>query len=338
MGIDIKYIGLMPALSLPGLLEAWRRQQQPAQKSRSTVLRMKMNRAWEGLTGPAATQQVLRVVKVDGDGDCLFHALAFVDGHDGGALRIEMAEFLEEHAHEQAGFHEEWLQEAAKLRCNRWGGHTVIIAYSVMKNTKVMVHTKEGQGGAVKMEEMSHAAVQGKDDARVVHILYNGTHYDALVEITGGLAGMVPAWPQPPPPLYFKAPEQHEEFPSLAAGAKGQAKPKKQRLTAPRPAKKAKAKAPAKGKAKEAKPASVKPKVEGSKKDTEGEVAAPALAAATCAPLPPEEAEEEDCALPGLMEALEAVPVAEASDHPHRKVEDMIQERALQQFVPYPDR
>ena len=282
-------------------------------------------------TGPVAMQQVLRMVKVDGDGDCLFHALAFVDGYDGGALRIEVAEFLEQHAHAQAGFQEEWLLEAAKLRRNKWGGHTVIAAYSVMKNTRVVLHTKESQGGAVKVEEMSHASVHGRDDARVVHILYNGVdHYDALVEIAAGLPGMVPAWPQPLPQLYFKAEEQHENFPSLAAGAKEQAKPKKQGgLTAPRPAKKAKAKAAAKGKAKEAKPASVKPKKDACKKDKDEEVAAPGLAAAAYAPSLPEEGEEEDFASPGLMEALEAVPVAEASHHPHRKVEHMIQEGAF---------
>ena len=164
-------------------------------------------------TGPVAMQQVLRMVKVNGDGDCLFHALAFVDGYAGGALRIEVAEFLEQHAHAQAGFQQEWLLEAAKLRSNKWGGHTVITAYSVMKNTRVVLHTKESHGGAVKAEEMSHASVQGRDDARVVHILYNGVdHYDALVEIAGGLPGMVPAWPQPLPQLYFKAEEQHEGF------------------------------------------------------------------------------------------------------------------------------
>ena len=58
----------------------------------------------------------LAVIKVQGDGDCLFHALAFCSGSDGGALRIEVADFLEEEALNQDGFEEAWLEEADKIR------------------------------------------------------------------------------------------------------------------------------------------------------------------------------------------------------------------------------
>ena len=40
----------------------------------------------------------LAVIKVEGDGDCLFHALASCTRSDGGALRIDVADFLEEQA------------------------------------------------------------------------------------------------------------------------------------------------------------------------------------------------------------------------------------------------
>ena len=56
------------------------------------------------------------VAPVDGDGDGLFHALAHFDGYDGQALRVDVANFLEENALTQPGFEEEWLQEAVKLR------------------------------------------------------------------------------------------------------------------------------------------------------------------------------------------------------------------------------
>ena len=46
---------------------------------------------------------------MEGEGDCLFHA-------DGGALRIDVADFLEAKALEPDGFDETWLQEAEKLR------------------------------------------------------------------------------------------------------------------------------------------------------------------------------------------------------------------------------
>ena len=262
------------------------------------------------------TLKPMCVVKVAGDGDCLFHALAFFDGSDGAALRIEVADFMEEHAHEQAGFHEEWLQEAAKLRCNKWGGHSVVAAYSLMKQRRVTIHTIQGVGQPVLVAEASHAALFGNEALPMAHVLYNNKdHYDALVEISD-LTGAQPAWPQLPPPMYFKD-KRAEEFPPLTSDAAGK-KDKKKGLTAPRPAKKAKAKA--------AKPASAK-----SKKDNEGEAAAAVAkpTAAMGAPLQVESAEEENNAAPGLMELLEAIPVAETSDHPHRKVEDMIQDSVL---------
>jgi len=88
----------------------------------------------------------MSVVKVAGDGDCLFHALAFFDASDGGALRIEVADFMEAHAEEQNGFEAAWFREASKLRASKWGGHTAITAYSLMKSTRVIVHTTQKQG------------------------------------------------------------------------------------------------------------------------------------------------------------------------------------------------
>ena len=56
------------------------------------------------------------MIKVVSDGDCLFHALASFHGGDGGALRIDVADFLEQEAVNQEGFEAEWLDEAEKLR------------------------------------------------------------------------------------------------------------------------------------------------------------------------------------------------------------------------------
>ena len=267
---------------------------------------------------------MLAVVKVAGDGDCLFHALAFLDNYDGGALRIELAEFMERHAHTQSAFQEEWLIEASKLRCNRWAGHTVITAYSLMKNTRVMVHTKEGGEGTVKVEEMSHASVFGSREARLVHILYNGSHYDALVEISN-MEGMRPAWPQPPPPRYFTQ-RGPEEFPALADSAQAPAPTRGQKrgLTAPRPAKKAKAKAKAKA-AKGAKAAKAEPAAG----EAAPESAETPLGDAPAPPVPLEENDEGDPMAPGLLEELQNIPVASGSQHPHRKVEDLIQDAAV---------
>ena len=151
----------------------------------------------------APTNVTMGVVKVVGDGDCLFHALAFFDGSDGGALRIDVADFLEEEAVNQPGFAFEWLDEAEKLRENKWGGHTAIIAFSQMMATRVVLHTRL-EDGTVAVAEASHGSVANSLTAPVRHILYNGAdHYDALIQVADA-SGMEAAWPQPPPPLYLK--------------------------------------------------------------------------------------------------------------------------------------
>ena len=186
----------------------------------------------------ALTNVTMGVVKVVGDGDCLFHALAFFDGSDGGALRIDVADFLEEEAVNQADFAGEWLNEADKLRSYKWGGHTAIIAFSQMTATRVVLHTRQADGSAT-VQEVSHGSVANSLTAPVRHILYNGAdHYDALIQVADA-SGMEAAWPQPPPPLYLKEKEAETEFPPLPdSGAETQApKPKRQRLNAARPQK-----------------------------------------------------------------------------------------------------
>ena len=265
-------------------------------------------------------QKLLQVIKVTGDGDCLFHALAFIDGYDGGALRIDVANFMEENAQGQPGFQEEWVREVGQLRASKWGGHTATIAYSLMRNTRVMVHTFQAETKTVTVEEVSHASIHRNDAVRLAHILYNGCdHYDALVELTDP-QGLAPAWPQPPPPVYFALGDS--EFPTLAQSNPKQSGAKsKRRPAAPRPPKKGKAKG--KGNAKP-KPAPVKPEACG------GASEAGASAAADSGRAPHHECEGEgegeDYAKPGLMEALEDIPVAEASLHPHRHVEDLVKE------------
>ena len=70
---------------------------------------------------PAAPKR-MGIVKVNGDGDCLFHALGVHDKEDGAALRIDVTSFMAAHASEQEGFEQEWLEEVQKLRAYKWGG------------------------------------------------------------------------------------------------------------------------------------------------------------------------------------------------------------------------
>eukprot|EP00435_Cladocopium_sp_Y103_P031072 s2443_g7.t2 len=122
------------------------------------------------------------VAEVDGDGDCLFHALAHFDGYDGRALRQRSSDY-------------------------RWGGHTAMAAYSLMKGRRIVVHMQ--QAGAVKVEELSHESVHGQGEVQVA--LYNGgDHYDALL----------PSSKQPLPPAYFSfdVGGANQAFPSLGTG------------------------------------------------------------------------------------------------------------------------
>ena len=296
------------------------------------------------------------VIKVAGDGDCLFHALAFFDFSDGAALRIEVADFMDTHAAEQAGFEEEWRREVVKLRQNKWGGHNVVAAYSLMKQRRVTIHTRRDDGAVppVVVQEASHGLVHGNDAFPMVHILYNGKdHYDALVEVFDK-SNAQPAWPQPPPPMYFQVVGNKEttgakDFPSLEEAAATSTKAgskagNKKGLEGPRPQQagkakakakskaKAKAKAKAKGKAKpKAKPSPAAPSINQSQdpkpagneaEDGNDQSLGKALE------MLPEEMGEEESMEPGLMENLEAFPVASTSDHPHRKAEDLIKDSA----------
>ena len=254
----------------------------------------------------------MSVVKVAGDGDCLFHSLAFFDASDGGALRIDVADFMEARAAEQNGFEDAWFREASKLRASKWGGHTAIIAYSLMKNTRVIVHTHHAEAGHVTVEEVSHGSIFGYAAMPAQHILYNGKdHYDALIEIAD-FTGMMPAWPQPPPPVYFSS--VGNEFPPLSAGAQSSGTSGKNGFNAPRPPKNGKGRG----------------KANGNKGSAEAEASMSATPVAT---QHDHEDEEDDENQPGFMDALLNIPVAEASLHPHRQVEDLIKDGCRGKYI-----
>ena len=236
------------------------------QARRSRRVCFKASAVPERIPWQVAIWQPLGHIEVVGDGDCLFHALGCHDEEDGAALRIDIANYMAEHAAEQQGFEEDWREEVKKLRAYKWGGATVMAAYSLMKNTRVMMHTFCGEGARTKIQEMSHGTVCGKEGLRVVHVLYNGKdHYDCLLELRD-YKHLEPAWLQPPPHMYFSMQPRHQkasEFPALPTESPnlGDGAPvNKNGLAAPRPPKKGKAKGKAKAKAK-AQPAP-KPKSE----------------------------------------------------------------------------
>ena len=274
---------------------------------------------WFSCRARCQVPTTLAVIKVQGDGDCLFHALAFCSGSDGGALRIEVADFLEEEALNQAGFEEAWLEEADKIRRSEWGGHTAITAYSLMTKRRVIVHTREMDGGT-KVEEQSHEQLMEKPGAKQIHILYNGNdHYDALVQVVDP-SGMEPAWPQPPPPTYFKQAE--EAFPSLheATSIDNKKRPDRPRFTTARPSKKAKAK-------NAQKPVAI-PEEHVGEGDDETNMAVPLKRRRIVGKTTPPPELRDD-----ILTELTYVQVRRDAIHPHRRAEQMIQDlQAMKQF------
>lgn len=283
----------------------------------------------------ATMAKTLVVTQVAGDGDCLFHALAFFDAYDGGALRIDVADFMEAHAQNQVGYEDEWIREAKRLRAREWGGHTAVTAFSLMKRIKVVLHTHRSGEAATAVEEVMHLSISSNEAVRTIHILYNGVdHYDALVEVSD-TQDMVPAWPQPPPPIYFShALNQPDvDFPPLADMRQGHGnrstKLGKKSLTAPRPAdKKSRAKRAAKKKPVASKTSKRDAGAEAPPQEAPG--GDPLDDAVPPAAPPCVDEEDEDETNPGLMEALESIPVAETSSHPHRQVEDLIKDPTRQ--------
>ena len=156
---------------------------------------------------------VLAVVDVPGDGNCLFSALALHEpSSTAEELRTEVADFLEANAMTQGVHAESWFEESDYLRGSKedhWGGDTALVAYSLLRQRRVFVHTQEQEGWQPKVVEKTHegVAVDVSADA-AIHLLYNGSdHYTGLVPIED-LTYMEEAWPQPPPPKYFKATAQ----------------------------------------------------------------------------------------------------------------------------------
>ena len=169
-----------------------------------------------------------------GDGNCLFHALGFLDSVGGETVRGNLADYMVAEAVKldpaEASI---WTDEAEALRHNIWGGHTAIAAYSLMTHRRIIMHRRLEHGN-VHAVVVSHGSIP--DGADVQHVLYSdGNHYDALLEIHDA-RGLTPAWEQPGPPQYFVAGRaEAERKDALASGAAHQPRESKARFAVPRP-------------------------------------------------------------------------------------------------------
>ena len=146
------------------------------------------------------------------DGDCLFHALAYFDGVLAQDLQLQVAWYMELFAPEQAGFEWEWWQEAQQLKQNqRHDVAAILSAYTLLRQVRIMVHTRVADNPTPLVMEASHVAVANSDAAPIRHILYNGPlgRYDALVQVPG-VEGFEPAWEQQPDPSQLGQMERSE--------------------------------------------------------------------------------------------------------------------------------
>lgn len=196
----------------------------------------------------------------------------------------------------------EWLKEAEHLQGDQrqhWGGHMAILAYTAMREKRVILHTKQNDG-PILVQEQCHESVAEIDAMPEVHLLYNGVdHYDALAPVSD-IAGMAPAWPQAPPPRYMTL----TAFPPLAAAVHEPVTRKAAKPGAPRP------------KAKQNKRS-------GKAKQTSQRPSAPVAepAAGSVPTAMPDEPEPED-----LLQRLAEGVVAAKSSHPRRSLEDLIKD------------
>ena len=105
-------------------------------------------------------RRTMHLVKMPGDGNCLFHALAHQTGESGLRLREEMAQFLETAAPERGDYEDDWRAESEYLREDptHWGGDTVIIAYTLLRRRRVTLHWPAADGH-IHSDDRTHMQV-----------------------------------------------------------------------------------------------------------------------------------------------------------------------------------
>ena len=240
-----------------------------------------------------------------GDGNCLFHALASKTEEDGAELRSLIVQYLEANAAcaEDPSQTDLWLEEAQYLRSDpsHWGGDTAIVAFSLMREQRVILHWR-ADDGQIQTIERTHVGVDAAAERnpqsrqsfmQAIHLWYNGVdHYDLLVP--SHRRPQAPTTPARPP-----SPEA-EKPPTPPPPPHPEPRPRRRsRATASKPP--------------------TRPSQDAS------------AAEAPPAPVPPQLPEE-----PSLLEELISMPVAPDSDHPRRQLEEALQHLADSQLRTQP--
>ena len=132
-----------------------------------------------------------RVIRQPGDGNCLFHSMAFgLGGTGAGALRREIAAFIREHPELEIAETpmRDWVKwdsgksvssYASSMAVSGWGGGIEMAACSHLKKVNVHVYERSMLGA---YKRISCFDFDEKPGRKTLHVLYcGGVHYDALV-------------------------------------------------------------------------------------------------------------------------------------------------------------
>jgi len=151
-------------------------------KGRKTPLSM-------GSSGGNVKTWSARVVRQPGDGNCLFHSLAYgIGGTNAYKLRQQVCDFISRNSNLEIGGDpiKDWVQYdsgcsvsryvSGMSRSGRWGGGIEIAACAHLK--RVNVHVWERSWGYHKRI----SCFEVKNPRKIVNVVYGGRmHYDALV-------------------------------------------------------------------------------------------------------------------------------------------------------------
>lgn len=114
-------------------------------------------------------------VRVVGDGNCLFRALAHPTGHHAalrrelvGHMRREWARYAHFVAEEER---DDYLADMA--RAGTWGDELVLLAFSECRGVRVRVHDAHPPHKVISEYGVQHPITH--------RLLYDGEHYDTLV-------------------------------------------------------------------------------------------------------------------------------------------------------------
>lgn len=166
-------------------LDSAQDQDQDQQVVEAAAILLRLQGAKEDVQQSVPTKQILpglEVREVEGDGDCLYHAIGFYLNKDAQTLRNSLADYLASHRREyeiMVGFlladGQSFDDYVAGIRGREWGDVFEISILMPMLNRAILVVHPDGR--------IDHDNVIEQYGHNPIFIAYNGhTHYDAFIK------------------------------------------------------------------------------------------------------------------------------------------------------------